>query len=73
MKQMDLLLPDDLLEENKAALIACKDSSMLHEKNMFEINLFFFYKIGNGIKDPCEAAYVILQCIYKNNKKFLFP
>lgn len=26
-----------------------------------------------GVKDNCEAAYILTQCFFKNNDRFLFP
>uniref|UniRef100_A0A1Q3FRX7 Putative odorant-binding protein 12 n=1 Tax=Culex tarsalis TaxID=7177 RepID=A0A1Q3FRX7_CULTA len=28
---------------------------------------------AQGVKDHCESAYVLLNCFYKNNPKFIFP
>lgn len=28
---------------------------------------------GNGIKDHCESAFLILKCLYRENPKFYFP
>ncbi|EAA09324.4 AGAP005208-PA [Anopheles gambiae str. PEST] len=29
--------------------------------------------VADGIKNNCDAAYVLLQCLSKNNPKFIFP
>lgn len=26
-----------------------------------------------GIKDPCEASYTLMKCMFKENPKFYFP
>jgi hypothetical protein len=28
---------------------------------------------ADGIKNNCDAAYALLQCMFKNNPKFFFP
>lgn len=28
---------------------------------------------GNGLKDNCESAFLILKCLYKENPNFYFP
>uniref|UniRef100_A0A9I3A6H4 Uncharacterized protein n=1 Tax=Anopheles christyi TaxID=43041 RepID=A0A9I3A6H4_9DIPT len=29
--------------------------------------------VADGIKNNCDAAYAVLQCLSKNNPKFIFP
>ncbi|EDS44669.1 odorant-binding protein [Culex quinquefasciatus] len=29
--------------------------------------------VAQGVKDHCESAYVLLNCFYQNNPKFIFP
>lgn len=28
---------------------------------------------ANGIKDSCDAAYALIQCMFKENKDMMFP
>lgn len=53
LKQIESMMPDEIKEPNKKALVACKDST-------------------SGIKDPCEAGYALLKCIFKSNPDFMF-
>lgn len=72
IKQMDMLLPEELLEENKQGITVCKEAGQCNIKKFLHqiINIEFE---AVGVKEPCEAAFVLIQCMYKNNKKFMFP
>lgn len=37
IKQMEMLLPDDVLDENKNAITVCKDAGMLMHKKIFHL------------------------------------
>ncbi len=81
LKQMDKLLPEDIVDANKNGITACKDEGKftvwmfffdVHKLIHRKIQYFFKFFIANGIKDACEAGYVLVQCMYKNNEKFTF-
>lgn len=54
MKSIDTMMPDELRDDTRNAVEACKTVSV-------------------GIKDTCEASFILLKCIYKENPNFFFP
>lgn len=54
LKQIDLIMPDELAAPMRNALDACRT-------------------VADGIKNNCESAYAVAQCLSKNNPKFVFP
>ncbi|XP_058064643.1 general odorant-binding protein 72-like [Anopheles bellator] len=42
-------------------------------KSDFRTGLEACKNAAKDIKDHCEASYVLVQCFYKNNPKFIFP
>ncbi|XP_065094744.1 general odorant-binding protein 72-like [Ochlerotatus camptorhynchus] len=54
LKQIDLIIPDELAAPLRNALDICRT-------------------VADGIKNNCESAYAVAQCLSKNNPKFIFP
>lgn len=74
LKQIDMMMPDNLKGPYKNSVQVCKDSGKNDSRYQIEwqrnpIELL----LGVGIKDACEAAAAIFRCMMKENPEMLFP
>lgn len=73
IKQVELMMPDEIKQVTITAINECKNSGELSHFNFFN-NLTQFHIISaNGIKDSCDAALGVIKCLLANNPQFVFP
>lgn len=76
--QLDSMVPPDLKEFAKNAVIACKDvrkfRSLQFRFGFLGDNNLVLSFLEGGYKDSCDKAFYLVKCTYEQNpEKFMFP
>lgn len=79
LNQMDVMLPPDMKEPAKEAIMACKDVRKCIEFWSLEFVILSIYNLSLfniefNYKDPCDRTYYSTKCIFDYNPPlFMFP
>lgn len=73
VKQVELMMPDEIKQDTIKSINECKNSGELSYLKIMYNSIQFDIISANGIKDSCDAALGVIKCLLANNPQFVFP